>query len=103
MNGTQELKVAVAQFTVRREPEWNLDIIDGYAWQAADAGARLLVLPEGLIARDGDDDLFTGSRLFCIGRTRATTRRAVRHRPETDQRRASYYADGHGSCCARRG
>ena len=39
MNGTQELKVAVAQFTVRREPEWNLDIIDGYAWQAADAGA----------------------------------------------------------------
>ena len=56
MNGTQELKVAVAQFTVRREPEWNLDIIDGYAWQAADAGARLLVLPEGLIARDGDDD-----------------------------------------------
>lgn len=55
MNGTQELKVAVAQFTVRREPEWNLDIIDGYAWQAADAGARLLVLPEGLIARDGDE------------------------------------------------
>ena len=56
MNGTQELKVAVAQFTVRREPEWNLDIIDGYAWQAADAGARLLVLPEGLIARDGQGE-----------------------------------------------
>lgn len=61
MNGTQELKVAVAQFTVRREPEWNLDIIDGYAWQAADAGARLLVLPEGLIARDGDDDMFAAA------------------------------------------
>ena len=61
MNGAQELKVAVAQFTVRREPEWNLDIIDGYAWQAADAGARLLVLPEGLIARDGDDDMFAAA------------------------------------------
>lgn len=61
MNGTQELKVAVAQFTVRGEPEWNLDIIDGYAWQAADAGARLLVLPEGLIARDGDDDMFAAA------------------------------------------
>lgn len=61
MNGTQELKVAVVQFTVRREPEWNLDIIDGYAWQAADAGARLLVLPEGLIARDGDDDMFAAA------------------------------------------
>lgn len=61
MNGTQELKVAVAQFTVCREPEWNLDIIDGYAWQAADAGARLLVLPEGLIARDGDDGMFAAA------------------------------------------
>ena len=61
MNGTQELKVAVAQFTVRREPEWNLDIIDGYAWRAADAGARLLVLPEGLIARDGDDGMFAAA------------------------------------------
>lgn len=61
MNGTQELKVAVAQFTVCREPERNFDIIDGYAWQAADAGARLLVLPEGLIARDGDDDMFAAA------------------------------------------
>ena len=39
----------------------DLDIIDGYAWQAADAGARLLVLPEGLIARDGDDDMFAAA------------------------------------------
>lgn len=61
MNGTQELKVAVAQFTVCREPERNFDIIDGYARQAACAGARLLVLPEGLIARDGDDDMFAAA------------------------------------------
>ena len=94
MNGTQELKVAVAQFTVRREPEWNLDIIDGYAWQAADAGAHLLVLPEGLIARDGDDDMFTAAHAQPLDGPFVTGLRRIR---------ASYYADGHGSCCARRG
>ncbi|WP_055428117.1 nitrilase-related carbon-nitrogen hydrolase [Bifidobacterium aesculapii] len=55
------LAVAVAQFTVTREPERNLEIIDGFARDAAAGGARLLVLPEGLIARDGDDDGFAAA------------------------------------------
>lgn len=55
------LKVAVAQFTVKREPEQNLTIIDNYARAAAAGGARLLVMPEGLIARDGDDDGFAAA------------------------------------------
>lgn len=55
------LAVAVAQFTVAREPERNLEIIDGFARDAAAGGARLLVLPEGLIARDGDDDGFAAA------------------------------------------
>ncbi|MBT1164472.1 nitrilase-related carbon-nitrogen hydrolase [Bifidobacterium felsineum] len=56
-----ELPVAVAQFTVMREPERNLEIIDGFARDAAAQGARLLVFPEGLIARDGDDDAFAAA------------------------------------------
>lgn len=55
------LAVAVAQFTVAREPERNLEIIDGFARDAAAGGVRLLVLPEGLIARDGDDDGFAAA------------------------------------------
>ncbi|MBT1170340.1 nitrilase-related carbon-nitrogen hydrolase [Bifidobacterium sp. SO4] len=55
------LPVTVAQFTVAREPERNLEIIDGFAGEAAAQGARLLVLPEGLIARDGDDDAFAAA------------------------------------------
>ena len=55
------LAVTVAQFTVAREPERNLEIIDGFARDAAAGGARLLVLPEGLIARDGDDDGFAAA------------------------------------------
>ncbi|PWG66501.1 nitrilase-related carbon-nitrogen hydrolase [Bifidobacterium callitrichidarum] len=56
-----ELPVAVAQFTVARESERNLEMIDAFAKDAAADGARLLVLPEGLIARDGDDDSFAAS------------------------------------------
>lgn len=55
------LKVAVAQFTVAREPERNLELIDAFARDAAQGGAKLLVLPEGLIARDGDDDSFAAA------------------------------------------
>lgn len=49
----KSLPVAVAQFTVAEEPERNLEIIDGFARDAAAGGAKLLVLPEGLIARRG--------------------------------------------------
>ncbi|PJM79886.1 nitrilase-related carbon-nitrogen hydrolase [Bifidobacterium scaligerum] len=55
------LPVAVAQFTVTREPERNLERIDAFAREAAAGGARLLVLPEGLIARDRDDDSFAAA------------------------------------------
>lgn len=61
MGNENDLPVAVAQFTVTREPERNLDIIDRLARDAAAEGARLLVLPEGLIARDGDDDSFAAA------------------------------------------
>ncbi|MBT1182087.1 carbon-nitrogen hydrolase family protein [Bifidobacterium sp. CP2] len=54
----ETLKVAIAQFAVTREPDANLAVIDGYARRASDEGARLLLLPEGLIARD-DDPTFT--------------------------------------------
>lgn len=49
------MKVAVAQMRVAKEPEANLRAIERYAEQAAAAGARLLVLPEGLISRDAQD------------------------------------------------
>ncbi|MBW3090137.1 nitrilase-related carbon-nitrogen hydrolase [Bifidobacterium miconisargentati] len=58
---TVELPVAIAQFTVAREPERNLEMIDAFARDAASGGARMLVLPEGLIARDGDDDSFAAA------------------------------------------
>ena len=55
------LSVAVAQFTVAEEPERNLEIIDGFARDAAAGGAKLLALPEGLIARRGDDDSYAAA------------------------------------------
>lgn len=57
----KSLPVAVAQFTVTEEPERNLEIIDGFARDAAAGGAKLLVLPEGLIARRGDDDSYAAA------------------------------------------
>ncbi|MBT1176513.1 carbon-nitrogen hydrolase family protein [Bifidobacterium callimiconis] len=60
-NAADQLGVAVAQFTVARESEQNLEIIDGLAADATVQGAQLLVLPEGLIARDGDDDAFAAA------------------------------------------
>ena len=61
-----QLPVAVAQFTVAREPERNLALIDAFARDAAQGGAKLLVLPEGLIARDGDDDSFAAAHAQSI-------------------------------------
>ena len=51
-SSSSSLTVAVAQFTVGPDPDGNLDAIAGYARAAADAGARIMLLPEGLIARD---------------------------------------------------
>ncbi|KAB7791306.1 nitrilase-related carbon-nitrogen hydrolase [Bifidobacterium leontopitheci] len=55
------LPVSIAQFTVARQPEHNLELIDSFARDAMARGAKLLVLPEGLIARDGDDDGFAAA------------------------------------------
>ncbi|PWG59188.1 nitrilase-related carbon-nitrogen hydrolase [Bifidobacterium catulorum] len=55
------LTVAAAQFTVTRDPSMNLTLIREYALRASEEGARLLVLPEGLIARDGGDDAFVAA------------------------------------------
>lgn len=49
------MKVAVAQMRVAKEPELNLEAIKRWAQQSAAEGARLLVLPEGLISRDAQD------------------------------------------------
>ena len=61
MTSAKSLPVAIAQFTVAEEPERNLEIIDGFARDAAAGGAKLLVLPEGLIARRGDDDSYAAA------------------------------------------
>ena len=61
MTSAKSLPVAIAQFTVTEEPERNLEIIDGFARDAAAGGAKLLVLPEGLIARRGDDDSYAAA------------------------------------------
>ncbi|PJM72964.1 hydrolase [Bifidobacterium primatium] len=58
MGDAETLSVAVAQFTVGPDSEGNLTTIRDYTRQAADEGARLLVLPEGLIARNGGDGAF---------------------------------------------
>ena len=61
MTSAKSLPVAIAQFTVAEEPERNLEIIDGFARDAAAGGAKLLALPEGLIARRGDDDSYAAA------------------------------------------
>ncbi|PLS28590.1 hydrolase [Bifidobacterium parmae] len=53
------LKIAIAQFAVAKEPGANLETIEGYARRAAEDGARVLLLPEGLIARDDGDPSYT--------------------------------------------
>ena len=61
MTSAKSLPVAIAHFTVAEEPERNLEIIDGFARDAAAGGAKLLALPEGLIARRGDDDSYAAA------------------------------------------
>ena len=45
------LKIALAQFFVKETSEENLEIVRDLIQKAYDAGAKLLVLPEGIIAR----------------------------------------------------
>lgn len=49
------MKVALGQFAVSREWQDNADICIGLMAQAEQQGARLLVLPEGVLARDITD------------------------------------------------
>lgn len=49
------MKILIHQFTVERDPETNLRTIEAAVDQAVAQGARLLLLPEGVISRDPDD------------------------------------------------
>ena len=49
------MRIAIAQFAVDREPDRNIETIRTYAMQASANGARVLLLPEGIIARDATD------------------------------------------------
>ena len=52
------MRVAIAQFAVDREPDRNIETIRTYAMQASANGARVLLLPEGIIARDATDPYY---------------------------------------------
>lgn len=56
------MRIAIGQLQVQRDPEQNLAAIAEWADRAAAGGARLLVLPEGIIARDPDDNACTADR-----------------------------------------
>lgn len=83
MSKYMDLPVAVAQFTVTDKPERNLEIIDGFARDAIASGARLLVLPEGLIARRGDGDSYAAAHAqplngpFATGLRRISAQRHI--------------------------
>lgn len=83
MSKYMDLPVAVAQFTVTDKPERNLEIIDGFARDAIASGARLLVLPEGLIARRGDGDSYAAAHAqplngpFVTGSRRISAQRHI--------------------------
>ncbi len=49
------MRIAVGQLRIARDPQQNLERIDDLAARAVVAGARLLLLPEGLISRDAQD------------------------------------------------
>lgn len=52
------MRIAIAQFAVDREPNRNIETIRTYAMQASANGARVLLLPEGIIARDATDPYY---------------------------------------------
>lgn len=59
---TDSLQVTLGQLEVTPDPQHNLHQIGELAGRSAAAGARLLVLPEGIIARDPDDAQFVSSQ-----------------------------------------
>ena len=59
MSANAELiRVGAAQFAVGMNPEDNLAAIEGYAKEAAKHNVRVLLLPEGLIAREASDPYY---------------------------------------------
>lgn len=50
------MKIRATQFAVHDDPQKNLSFIDSEVDAAATDGIRMIVLPEGLIARSPDDD-----------------------------------------------
>lgn len=56
------MKIAIAQLTVDADWQRNLTQIEQAAADSAAAGARLVVLPEGVIARDPDDSHYTAAQ-----------------------------------------
>lgn len=52
------MRIAITQFAVDREPDRNIETIRTYAMQASANNARVLLLPEGIIARDATDPYY---------------------------------------------
>ena len=71
------MRVAIGQFTVAKEPERNIAVIDGYAREAARNHARLLVLPEGVIARSDDDPHYAADHAQAINGPFVTALRGI--------------------------
>lgn len=74
------LRVAAAQFEVGPDPDANLATVRGFAGRAAAQGVRLLVLPEGLIARDGNDEAFAAAHAQPLDGPFATGLRRIAER-----------------------
>lgn len=71
------MRVAIAQFAVAREPDRNIETIRTYAMQAAANGARVLLLPEGIIARDATDPYYPAHHAQPIDGPFVTALRAI--------------------------
>ena len=73
----RNMKVAVGQFTVTEKPGHNISIISGFASEAARNHARILLLPEGLIARSADDPHYTADHAQTIDGPFVTALRGI--------------------------
>ncbi len=73
----RNMKVAVGQFTVTEKPEHNINIISGFASEAARNHTRILLLPEGLIARSDDDPHYTADHAQTIDGPFVTALRGI--------------------------
>lgn len=73
----RNMKVAAGQFTVTEKPEHNISIISGFTSEAARNHARILLLPEGLIARSDDDPRYTADHAQTIDGPFVTALRGI--------------------------